>query len=163
MNICSVIVKKYKPQSSKKVIEEKENILKQDFSTTTINEKRVGDMTYIHTLRDGWCYLVSVLDLHSKKIIGYCFSKRMTTELVIKALNNAYDNQNPQRKVIFHTDLESQYTSNEMKELTKKLKILQSFSTKGFMDQLVILHQKIVKELLEKQRKSFIFLSTILT
>ena len=50
-----------------------ENVLKRDFTTTSINEKWVGDITYIHTIKDGWCYLASVLDLHSKKIIGYAF------------------------------------------------------------------------------------------
>ena len=44
-----------------------ENVLKRDFTTTYINEKWVGDITYIHTIKDGWCYLASVLDLHSKK------------------------------------------------------------------------------------------------
>ena len=44
-----------------------ENVLKRDFTTTYINEKWVGDITYIHTSRDVWCYLASVLDLHSKK------------------------------------------------------------------------------------------------
>lgn len=66
--ISSTIQKKYRPYASKKEkVEERENELKQDFSTTTINEKWVADITYIHVLREGWCYLASVLDLHSKK------------------------------------------------------------------------------------------------
>ena len=67
LNLCAVTVKKYKPHSSKKVAEDLEKVLKRDFTTTSINEKWVGDITYIHTSRDGWCYLASVLDLHSKK------------------------------------------------------------------------------------------------
>jgi len=43
------------------------------------------DITYIHTLRDGWCYLASVMDLHTKKIVGYSFSRTMTTELITNA------------------------------------------------------------------------------
>lgn len=78
LGLCEVTVKKYKPHSSKKVAEGLENILKRDFTTTSINKKWVGDITYIHTITHGWCYLASVLDLHSKKIIGYAFSKRMT-------------------------------------------------------------------------------------
>ena len=81
LNLCAVTVKKYKPHSSKKVVEDLENVLKRDFTTTHINEKWVGDITYIHTSRDGWCYLASVLDLHSKKIIGYAFGKRMINDL----------------------------------------------------------------------------------
>ena len=61
-------------------------VLQRDFTTTSINEKWVGDITYIHTTIDAWCYLDSVLDLHSKKIIGYAFGKIMTNNLVIKAL-----------------------------------------------------------------------------
>lgn len=84
LNIKSIIIKKFRPHSSKSKIEAKENVLKRDFSTTTINEKWVTDITYIYTLKDGWCYLASVLDLHTKKIIGYAFSKTMDTELAIK-------------------------------------------------------------------------------
>ena len=81
LGLCAITVKKYKPHSSKKVAEGLENVLKRDFTTTSINEKWVGDITYIHTSRDGWCYLASVLDLHSKKIIGYAFGKRMINDL----------------------------------------------------------------------------------
>ncbi len=110
-----------------------EKVLKRDFKTTSINEKLVGDITYIHTIKDGWCYLASVLDLHSKKIIGYAFGKRMTNTLVIKALKNAYYSQNPDenKSLIFHTDLGSQYTSNDLKNLCKEFNIIQSFSKKG--------------------------------
>ena len=107
-----------------------ENVLKRDFSTTTINEKWVGDITYIHTLKDRWTYLTSVIDLHSKKIIGYAYGKLMTTDLVLTALKNAYSSQNPPDGVIFHSDLGSQYTSIEIKEICKDLKIVQSFSKK---------------------------------
>lgn len=67
LNLCAVTVKKYKPHSGKKVVEDLEKVLKRGFTTTYINEKWVGDITYIHTSRDVWCYLASVLDLHSKK------------------------------------------------------------------------------------------------
>ena len=90
LNLCAITVKKYKPYSSKKVIEGLENVLKRDFTTTSINEKWVGDITYIHSIKDGWCYLASVLDLYSKKIIGYAFGQRMTNNLVVKALKNTY-------------------------------------------------------------------------
>lgn len=98
--------------------------MKRDFTTTSINEKWVGDITYIHTINDGLCYLASVLDLHSRKIIGFTFGKRMTNELVSKALKDAYYSQYPykNKKLIFHSDLVSQYTSNELKDLCKKIK-----------------------------------------
>ena len=70
LGIKSIIVKKYRPTSSKNKVIEKENILKRDFITNTINEKWVTDITYIYTIKDGWCYLASVMDLHTRKIIG---------------------------------------------------------------------------------------------
>ncbi|KGX83783.1 integrase, partial [Pontibacillus litoralis JSM 072002] len=54
-DIRSIIVKKFRPTPSKEKVEERENIINRDFSTTTINQKWVGDITYIHMLRDGWC------------------------------------------------------------------------------------------------------------
>ncbi|MDF2909294.1 MAG: Integrase catalytic region [Sporolactobacillus laevolacticus] len=86
-NLRSIIIKKYRPQSSKRLVVERENLLAQDFTTATLNEKWAADITYIHTLKDGWCYLASVMDLHTRKIIGYSFSTTMTTELTLKALD----------------------------------------------------------------------------
>ncbi|MEI3598603.1 IS3 family transposase [Oceanobacillus sp. MO10714A] len=129
--IRSITVKKFRPTPSKEKVEERENILKRDFSTTTINQKWVGDITYIHTLRDGWCYLASVLDLHSKKVIGYSFERSMTTDLVEKALENAYITQKPNDGVIFHSDLGSQYTSDSFAEKIQSYKMTHSFSHKG--------------------------------
>ncbi len=89
------LMKQENIRSKEKVIE-RENLLKRDFSTTTVNEKWVGDITYINTLKDGWCYLASVMDLHTKKIVGYSFSRFITTDLISKALKNAFD-RNSQR------------------------------------------------------------------
>ncbi|MBB2483580.1 IS3 family transposase [Bacillus sp. APMAM] len=129
--IRSITKKKFRPQSNKGKVIEGTNILNQDFSTTTINQKWVADITYIHTLRDGWCYLASVLDLHTEKIVGYSFGRSMTTELVMKALENAYETQKPDNGLILHTDLGSQYTSDDFKKLVKSLNMKQSFSRKG--------------------------------
>ena len=57
LGIKSIIIKKYRPTSSKNKVVEKENVLKRDFSTNTINEKWVTDITYIYTIKDSWCYL----------------------------------------------------------------------------------------------------------
>lgn len=70
LGIYAITVKKYKPHSNKKVREGLENVLKRDFTTTSINEKWVGEITYIHTTQDGWHYLASVLDLYSKKLLA---------------------------------------------------------------------------------------------
>lgn len=130
-DIRSIVVKKFRPTPSKETIVERENILERDFSTETINEKWVGDITYIHTLRDGWCYLASVMDLHTKKIVGYSFSRTMTTDLIIKALENAYYAQKPDEGLIFHSDLGTQYTSTDFAKVIKQFKMTHSFSYKG--------------------------------
>nr|WP_205001934.1 IS3 family transposase [Scopulibacillus daqui] len=129
--IRSIISKKYRPYSSKQKVEEQENLLEQDFSTSSINEKWVADITYIHTIKNGWCYLASVMGLHSKKVIGYSFSRTMTTDLVIKALDNAYAIQSPKEGLVIHTDLGTQYTSEEFKGYVQSKGMKQSFSRKG--------------------------------
>ena len=69
----SIVVKKYKHHSEKNDIPEKKNILNRDFTTDTINQKWCTDITYIHVLKEGWTYLASVMDLHTRKIIGYAY------------------------------------------------------------------------------------------
>jgi len=105
--------------------------LKRDFSTTFINQKWVSDITYIYTVEDGWCYLASIMDLHTRKIIGYAFDKSMTTDLTIKALENAYLSSKPNKEVILHSDRGTQYTSKTYKNKVTELNLLQSFSGKG--------------------------------
>ena len=129
--IRSITVKKFRPTPSKEKVVERDNILKQDFNTTDLNQKWVGDITYINTIKDGWCYLASVMDLHSKKIVGYAFSRSMTTDIVLKALENAYITQQPNEGVIFHSDLGSQYTSEDFSACVKSYGMEHSFSRKG--------------------------------
>ncbi|MGN7479877.1 IS3 family transposase [Solibacillus silvestris] len=129
--IRSNIVKKYKPTSSSGHVEERENLLEQDFTTETINEKWVADITYIHTVQDGWCYLASVQDLHTKKIVGYKFGRRMTVDLVLDALENAVKAQQPASGLILHTDLGTQYTSEDFRKKLEQHGITPSYSRKG--------------------------------
>lgn len=131
LNIVSVVVKQFKPYKSAGEIIERKNIIRRDFSTKTINEKWVGDITYIHTMKEGWCYLASVMDLHTRKIVGYSFSKVMETNLIIKALKNAYETQKPSGSVIFHSDLGTQYTSEAYAEQLKEYNMTASYSRKG--------------------------------
>nr|WP_244261810.1 MULTISPECIES: IS3 family transposase [Thermoanaerobacter] len=132
LGIKSIIIKKFKPYSSSNRVEERENILNRDFSTTTINQKWVTDITYIYTVKDKWCYLATVIDLYTKKVIGYAFSKTMDTELAIRAVENAYNTQKPQGELILHSDLGSQYTSTKFQEyILSKGNIKHSFSHKG--------------------------------
>ena len=131
LNIHSIVIKKFRPTKANKKNIERENLLKQDFTATKINEKWVGDITYIHTLKDGWCYLASVMDLHTRKIIGHSFSKTIDSSVAIAALDNAYKIQKPVGSVIFHSDLGVQYTSTEFINRIKKYRMKSSNSRKG--------------------------------
>lgn len=131
VDIQSITVKKFRPTPSKEKVVERDNLLQRDFRAQAKNEKWVGDITYIHTLQHGWCYLASVMDLHTKKIVGFSFDRMMTTELVIKALQNAYHTQQPAKGLIFHSDLGSQYTSDAFQKVIDRYGMTQSFSYKG--------------------------------
>ncbi|RUC36484.1 DDE domain-containing protein, partial [Pseudomonas aeruginosa] len=109
----------------------KENLLNQDFSTETICEKWAADITYIPTKKNGWCYLSSIMDLHTKRIISYTFSKRMTVDCVIQTLNKAKIHYHIPEGMILHTDLGSQYTAREVEQWLKTNKIRHSYSRKG--------------------------------
>ncbi|WP_438734460.1 IS3 family transposase [Enterococcus sp. AZ128] len=127
--IRSVSIKKFK--AAKRILKNYPNLLKQDFSTTALNQKWVADITYINTLEDDWCYLSTIMDLHSRKIIGYHFDQQMTTDIVEKALDEAVLNRNSDNGLILHTDLGSQYTSNEYEEKLNALNISHSYIRKG--------------------------------
>jgi transposase InsO family protein len=132
-NFKSIIVKKYKPHYDKNNDKNQKypNLLKQNFSATKPNEKWVSDITYIHTINDGWCYLASVMDLYTKKIVGFHFSKNMKTVIIMKALNNAIISKTPKKGLIVHSDRGSQYTSNDYQEHVKKLGFRLLYSKKG--------------------------------
>lgn len=131
MGLRSVVVRKYRYYTKSAVTEERKNILNQDFTTATVNQKWCTDITYIHSVKDGWTYLASVMDFYSKKIIGWSFSKKMTTELALKAVQNACLNVKDTEGIILHSDLGSQYTSAQFEEYLKSKGIKHSFSRKG--------------------------------
>ncbi len=132
LGIKSETVKKYRPYAKKKVYNLGENLLNRDFGTTSINEKWVCDITYINVLSEGWCYLASVMDLHTKKVIDYSFGKNMTTDLVLQALDNAIVTQKPKGdQLIIHSDRGSQYTSTDYRNKIAALGFNVSYSAKG--------------------------------
>ena len=131
LDLCSITVKKWRPVKVEHDNEQRKNLLKQDFSTTGLNQKWVTDITYIHTKQDGWCYLSSIQDLHSKKIIGWRFGKQMTTDLVLETVENALRNQEITSDLILHSDQGSQYTSVAFEKTLQEKNIAPSFSRKG--------------------------------
>jgi transposase InsO family protein len=92
------------------------NVLNRDFYASNPDEKYVGDITYIST-GEGWLYLATVIDLYSRKIVGWSMDDTMKVSLVNDALNMAISHRNPSAGLIWHTDRGSQYASYSHKDL----------------------------------------------
>lgn len=107
-----------------------DNILDRDFTAEKENEKYVSDITYIHT-RQGWLFLCIILDLYSRRVVGWAMDKNMKTELVLSALDMAVKLRGITKGLIFHSDRGSQYRSNDFVKRLKKLEFVQSMSRKG--------------------------------
>jgi len=129
--IRSRTVRKYKQTTnSKHSMPVHENLLGQDFSADAPNRKWVTDITYIPT-REGWLYLASVMDLYSRKIVGWHMGERMTKELAMNALRKAYWRRQPESDLIHHSDRGSQYASHAYQELMTTYQMRGSMSRKG--------------------------------
>jgi len=106
------------------------NLLERDFYASYPNEKWVGDITYIPT-NEGWLYLATVIDLYSRRVIGWSMDDNMQTPLVNDALNMALMSRKPSKGLIWHTDRGSQYASYSHRDLLELHGIEQSMSRKG--------------------------------
>ena len=106
------------------------NLLERDFYASSPDEKYVGDITYIPT-NEGWLYLATVIDLYSRRIVGWSMDDNMKTSLVNDALNMALISRKPPKGLIWHTDRGSQYASYAHKDLLNQHGIKQSMSRKG--------------------------------
>ena len=106
------------------------NILDRDFYASNKDEKYVGDITYIST-GEGWLYLATVIDLYSRKVVGWSMDDTMKVSLVNNALNMALRHRRPKKGLIWYTDRGSQYASYSHKDLLEKYNIAQSMSRKG--------------------------------
>lgn len=107
-----------------------DNLLKQDFSATTPNQKYVQDITYLDT-GEGWVYLAVVIDLYSRFVVGWSMNERMNASLVTDALAMALQRRGNPTGVIVHSDRGSQYCSNVYRRLIKDHKLKGSMSKKG--------------------------------
>ena len=106
------------------------NLLEQDFIADTPNQKWVSDITYIWT-EEGWLYLAVVLELYSRKVIGWAISERMTAALVCDALIMALWRRHMPKGVIVHSDRGSQYCSAAYQKIFKQHQLICSMSKKG--------------------------------
>jgi len=107
-----------------------DNLLNQNFNPVGPNEVWAGDVTYLKT-NEGWMYLAVVMDLFSRRIVGWHIDKRMTSDLVCKALIKAYNLRQPPKGLVFHSDRGSQYTSKRYRELLKGFGIRASMGDVG--------------------------------
>ena len=94
------------------------------------NQAWVCDITYIRT-RSGWLYLAAVLDLHSRKIVGWAMAPEMPATLVCAALRMAIVQRNPGAGLVVHSDRGTQYASAEYQALLKKHGLIGSMSRKA--------------------------------
>ena len=106
------------------------NILGQDFTATGPNQKWGVDISYVWTA-EGWLYLAIVLDLYSRRIVGWAVSNRLKKDLALRALNRAIALRRPAAGVIHHSDRGSQYCSHDYQKLLRRHGFTPSMSGKG--------------------------------
>ena len=107
-----------------------DNLLDRKFTADKPNEKWVADVTYIPT-REGWLYLATVLDLYSRKIVGWSMSDRLLSTLVQKALQSAVDARQPKPGLLVHSDRGKEYYADEYQQLLRKHGLICSMSRRG--------------------------------
>ena len=107
-----------------------ENILNRDFVPSSSNLSWAGDITYIWT-REGWLYLAVVLDLYSRKVVGWSMASTMNRELVLNALMMTIRTRKPAPGLTMHSDRGSQYASNNFQSLLRSYAMVCSMSRKG--------------------------------
>jgi len=106
------------------------NLLDRNFATKRCNEKWVADVTYIPT-REGWLFLAAVMDLFSRRIVGWSMSDRLTAKLSIDALQAALDNRGEVIGLTHHSDQGKEYYASDYQTMLKEHHITCSMSRKG--------------------------------
>jgi len=107
-----------------------ENLLQRDFTASAPNQKWLTDITYIST-KEGWLYLAAVLDVFSRKVVGWSMSERIDTELVKSALQMATTQRSPGPGLLHHSDRGVQYASDGYQRALDDLGMVCSMSRKG--------------------------------
>ena len=107
-----------------------ENVLNRNFTVHEPDKAYVSDITYIWT-NEGWAYLTVMIDLFSRKVVGWNISSRMKASTVCNALRMAIWQRRPSAGLIVHSDRGSQYASNEYRKLLEQNGFIGSMSRKG--------------------------------
>ncbi len=105
------------------------DLVSRDFAPANrpINTVWAGDITYLRT-QEGWAYLATVIDLASRRVVGFSMANHMRTSLVEDALKMALKSRRPAPGLIFHSDRGSQYTSKAFRDLLERHQVRQSLS-----------------------------------
>lgn len=106
------------------------HLLDRRFQSWRVNQAWVADITYVATA-EGWLYLACVLDLASRRIVGWSMSERIKADLVCQALQSAYWRRKPNPGLLMHTDRGSQYASDRYRALIKDFQMVQSMSRRA--------------------------------
>jgi len=107
------------------------DLIQRHFGASEVLDARyVGDITYIATW-EGWAYLATVIDLASRRVVGWAIADHMRTELISDALLNAFESRRPPAGVIFHSDRGCQYTSRDYRQLATNHGVTLSLGRKG--------------------------------
>ena len=133
LGLKSRVCKEFRPQTTIHDLAKTPapNVLQQEFQATAPNQKWVADITYLPTLA-GWVYLAVVIDLFSRKVVGWSIRDRLTTPLVTAALKQAIETRRPPAgTLIHHSDRGCQYTSDAFQEILATMNITCSMSRTG--------------------------------
>ena len=106
------------------------NVLNREFSPSAPNQAWGSDITYLWT-QQGWIYLAVIIDLYSRRVVGWSIDRRMKKALVIRALMMAVNLRKPPPGLIHHSDRGSQYASHDYQKLLKQHGMICSMSRKG--------------------------------
>lgn len=106
------------------------DLIRQEFTADAPNQRWVTDITYVHT-EEGWLYLAAVMDLFSRKIVGWAMGSRMDRGLVLEALRMAVALRNPEEGLVHHSDRGSQYASEDYRDELDNLGMVASMSRRG--------------------------------
>ena len=107
-----------------------QNVLNREFAPQGPNQVWATDITYLWT-QQGWIYLAVVIDLYSRRVVGWCMDRRMKKSLVIRALMMAVNLRKPPAGLIHHSDRGSQYASHAYQRLLQQFGMIGSMSRKG--------------------------------
>lgn len=107
-----------------------ENLLDRNFSADAPNKVWVGDITYVWTA-EGWAYVAVIIDLFSRKVVGWALRKSLCRELAIAALDKALMLRRPPERLVHHTDRGCQYASRDYRKLLASHGLIQSMSGAG--------------------------------